>query len=586
MISLVLLCCIILFMFVSMINEWLEPAVAIFLALSLLTIFGIISPIEALSGFSNTGVHTVALLLILGTAIHYNGVFDHYSEKLLGSVKNIPIVLTRMMLPVLFFSAFMNNTPVVSMLTPIVRKWGINRGISPSKLLIPLSYAAILGGTITLIGTSTNLIVNGLLLKKGLNGFYLFEFSLIGIPLSLIGLLYFITIGHHLLPNRKIMTQMIQQNSHDYLFEFKVLKKSPLIGKTVLEANLRKLNNLFLVKIIRHDQSIVPVGHHESIQANDRLIFSGSANKIVSIQSIPGMELITDEENITNFQQNNEVIEVIISHNSPLIGKKIKDSQFRSKYHAAIIAIRRNNENITSGIGGITLKTGDTLLLLTGPDFIKSWSNSEDFYLISPVEDQLFRKKKQRLVFFILLVFLLIVSLNIFPILKAAMLSVLMLFLTKSITVHEAYKSMNWSVIIIMGASIGVGTAIEKTGLSIILADFIVELAIPFGLAATVILFYMTTTLLTELIQNIAAAAIMFPIGYDIALQINQDPKLFAIVTAIAASCSFITPTGYQTNLLVFSPGSYRFSDYVKVGLPLSIITMLLTTFIVLVLYS
>ncbi|WP_243292923.1 SLC13 family permease [Bacillus sp. FJAT-47783] len=580
-IDLFLLIAVMIFVFISLIKAWLVPELAFFFALSIITIFGVITPEEALKGFSNPGVHTVALLFVLAHAVYKNGVLMQFSQKILGMNKSIQIVLIKLMLPIFCLSAFLNNTPIVSMMTPVIRNWGEKNGVSPSKLLIPLSYAAILGGMITLIGTSTNLIIDGLLQQKGYKGFQLFEFAIIGIPLSLTGLFYMMIIGHRLLPNRKVITEKIKASSHEYIFEIFVLADSPLVGQTITEAKLRELHNLFLIKIIRNNQSITPASNSEIIQANDRLIFSGNIQTVNHIQTMKGTKLVTNADQTVNNHQLIEfenLTEVVISHSSPLIGKKIKESNFRSKYNAAIIAIRRKHKDITSGIGCMTLKPGDTLLLIAGNDFLKTWSDSKDFYFVSKVMHTPYNKK-----YFVLVIIIgMFISIlcNVLSLLKAAMLGVVILFLTKSINMSEAKKAMHWDVLLIMASAIGIGAAIEKTGLSVMIADLFTSWGEVVGLLGIAFLFYLITNILTDIINNLAAAAIMFPIGFEISMKFGYDPKMFAIITAIAASCSFMTPIGYQTNLLVYGPGGYRYTDYMKVGFPLSVLCMIVTVLI------
>lgn len=565
-------------MFIVLIKEWLLPELTVFFALGSLILAEILTPNEALAGFSNPGVHTVAFLFILGAAVSNTGILDDFIKRILTINKNIPQNIIRLMLPVSSLSAFMNNTPIVTMLIPTVQNWAITHNIKPSKLLIPLSYAAILGGTITLIGTSTNLVVQGLLLDKGLEGFHLFDFSFIGIPLVLAGILYFVLAGHRLLPERAHSIKMFEDGKKEFIFKFKVRDDSSLVGKTIKEAMLRNLNNLFLIEIIRKGKTIIPDPNEDVIQACDILVFSGNPSEFMKINDLLGLDRYTPIDTSSENSKNTTLFEVGILGNSPLINKKIKESYFRSKYNAVIVAVKRRGTKITTGIGNLVVKPGDTLLLLAKNDFSESWSDSEDFYFLT---NSIHKKKPSTLdkfiMMFIITGILICSSLQLLSIYKLTLIASVFLIISKTITASAAIKSINWNVLILMGSSIGIGNAIESTGLAKIAAQLLTLFQSSLGVIGILILFYIITLVLTEILNNLATAAFMFPIGYSISTQLDLDPMMFAMVTAIAASCSFLTPIGYQTNLLVYGPGGYKFTDYLKVGLPLSLICMIIT---------
>jgi di/tricarboxylate transporter len=577
----VILCIILFCMFFVLVKEWLLPELTIFLALSAIILTGILTPQEALNGFSNPGVHTVALLFILGAAVSRSGILNDLVRGILKPEKTLPQILIRLMLPISALSAFMNNTPIVTMLIPTLQKWAVSNEIKPSKLLIPLSYAAILGGTITLIGTSTNLIVQGLLLERNMEGFQLFDFAFFGIPLTLAGILYFVVAGHYLLPERPYSIKHFQEEQHLYIYKFVVNQNSSLAGKTITEAMLRNLNQLFLIEIIRKEKAIIPAPNDEVLQGGDILVFSGNPNGLLQVSNILGLTPYTEEYKGPHANNITTLFEVGISQNSSLINKKIKESHFRSKYNAAIVAVKRKSKQITHGIGNIVIKPGDTLLLLAKTDFIKSWTDSEDFYFISPIDQPKGQSRHAKFAIIGMLSGIIICSIfQVLSIFKLALISTAILLITNIITVSTALKSINWNVIILMGSAIGIGKAVEMTGLAQIAGSFLIEIQYHMGIMGTLILFYLITVALTEILNNLATAAFMFPIGFSISLQLNLDPMMFPMITAIAASCSFLTPIGYQTNLLVYGPGGYKFSDYLKVGLPLSLICMFLTLFL------
>ncbi|CAM3868172.1 SLC13 family permease [Aeromicrobium ponti] len=577
----IVLCIILSFMFFALISEWVLPEFTVFLALSSLIFFKIATPAEALKGFANPGVHTVAFLFIVGAAVSKTGILHDFVHKILNQNKSIQYVLIRLMLPTSTISAFMNNTPIVTMLIPTLQNWAINNNIKPSKLLIPLSYAAILGGTITLIGTSTNLIVQGLLAEKGLSGFKMFDFAYFGIPLTFAGILYFVIAGHRLLPERAHNIKLLQDEQHHFIYKFIVETNSALIGKSIKDAMLRNLNHLFLIEIIRSGKAIIPAPNDEIIQEEDILVFSGNPDSVLQVSHILGLKLSLGDKGNNHSNLPATFLEVGISGKSPLINKKIKESQFRSRYNAAIVAIKRNGKFITSGIGNFVLKQGDTLLLLGKNDFVKTWTNSEDFYFISPINKKHKNIKHEKLVIILILMGIIITSVfQLMSIFSLALISALIVVLTKIITFNDAIKSINWNVIIMMASAIGIGNAIETTGLARFIASFFTEVQSYTGLIGILFLFYFVTLIMTEFLNNLATAAIMFPIGYTLSLHSGLDPKMLAMLTAISASCSFLTPIGYQTNLLVYGPGGYKFTDFMKVGLPLSLICMFLSIFI------
>ncbi|URM31144.1 SLC13 family permease [Cytobacillus firmus] len=577
----IILCIILSIMFLGLIKEWFAAEFMVFLTLAVLIFAGVTTPSEALKGFANPAVHTVAFLFIVGAAVSKSGILHSIIQKILSKSKSIQYILFRLMVPTTAISAFMNNTPIVTMLIPVLQKWAIANGVKPSKLLIPLSYAAILGGTITLIGTSTNLVVQGLLTEKGLSGFNMFDFAYIGIPLTVAGIIYFTAIGHRLLPERAHNSELFQDGKLPVIHKFSVEENSTLIGKNIIDAMLRNLEQLFLIEIIRSGKSIIPAPNDETIQEGDILVFSGNPEGLLKVSNIIGLRHISGDRWKNHSNLPATFLEVGISDKSPLLNIKVKESKFRSRYNAAIVAIKRNGKFTTSGIGSFVLKKGDILLLLANHDFLRTWTNAEDFYFISPIENKHSNTKKEKVVVILILIGIIFSSaFQLMSIFSLALISALTVILTKIITVNEAKKSINWSVIIIMGSSIGIGNTIESTGLAKFIASFLTMFQSFTGIIGILFLFYLVTLIMTELLNNLATAAIMFPIGYTVALQSGLDPKMLAMLTAISASCSFLTPIGYQTNLLVYGPGGYRFSDFFKAGLPLSLICMILSVFI------
>ncbi len=571
-------------MLVCLIREVARPDFIVACSLAVLLLTGILSPADALKGFSNEGMLTVALLFIVAGAIKQSGVLNNIVTRSLGSGKSERRSLLQMMVPISSLSAFLNNTPIVVMFTPVVRKWCKERNISPSKFLMPLSYATIFGGTLTLIGTSTNLVIHGYMLEQGFAGFSMFQLAIVSLPAGLLGILYMVTIGYKLLPSRKTSEETFGEDVKKYLAEATVELQSPLIGKTIEEAGLRNLSGLYLIELIRNGERTTSVPSYKKLMAGDHLIFTGMLSTIVDIQNIKGLKVETGTYLKLEDLQNGSasLIEAVISHQSSLIHKTIKDSKFRSLYGAGVVAVHRNDERINDKVGDIKLKAGDTLLLLSNKEFEPRWTNSKDFYLLSSLEEpEIVDPKKSIIALSTLLTMILLAAFNIFPMFKAAVLAVVVLFLTKTITISSAKKYIQFDVLLLIACAIGIGTALEQTGAAAWIANHFVQLTKGAGIIGAIAVVYLLTTVFTEVITNNAAAVLMVPISLAIATQLAVDPMAFFVAIAIAASASFATPIGYQANLIVYGPGGYRFSDFLKVGIPLNILYLIVTVIIV-----
>jgi di/tricarboxylate transporter len=571
-------------MLVCLMKEVSRPDYIIFFALAILIISGVLSPSDALKGFSNEGMLTVALLFIVAGAVKQSGVLNQIIAKSLGSGRSPRKSLIQMMFPMAGLSAFLNNTPIVVMFTPVVRKWCEEKNISPSKFLIPLSYATIFGGTLTLIGTSTNLVIHGFMLEQGLSGFSMFQLAVVSLPAGLIGIIYMATIGYKLLPSRKTSEQSFEESSREYLAEADVETNSPLIGKSIEEAGLRNLSGLYLIEVIRNGERIASVPSYIKLHENDKLIFTGVLTTIVELQNVKGLRISTGSSLRLEDLQNGsaKLVETVISHQSSLVQKTVKESEFRSRFGAGVVAVHRNDERINNKVGDIRLKSGDTLLLLTNKDFEKRWSSSRDFYLISPLEEpDVIDPRKSIIAILTLIIMISLAAFNILPMFKAALLAVIVLFITKTITFIGARKYIQFDVLLVIACAIGIGIALEQSGAAALIASYFIQISKGAGIIGAVIVVYFLTTVFTEIITNNAAAVLMVPISLAIANQLSVDPMAFFVTIAIAASASFATPIGYQCNLIVYGPGGYRFSDYLKIGIPLNILYLIVTVVIV-----
>ncbi|WP_169702870.1 SLC13 family permease [Candidatus Kuenenia stuttgartensis] len=455
-------------MSILLIFDIIELEVLFFSILLLLLMGKIITLEEAFAGFSNVGMLTIALLFVIAGALSNTGMLKQISPIILGKENTrISHTLLRLLFPVSIISAFINNTPVVAMFIPTIRAWTEKHHYAPSKYLIPLSYGAILGGMCTLIGTSTNLIIHGLMIDYGMEGLGFFEISKIGIPVTILGILFMSFLGHRLLPNRKEPLIELGEHTREFVIELKVTQEYENIGKTIENAGLRRLKGLFLFQIERNGRRIAPAKPDEKILLDDRLFFTGIPKTILELQKIPGLQLTKDSHfNLKQYDSAEiRTFECVVSRGSPLVGKTVRDSDFRSKYEAVIIAIHRHGERIAKKIGDIGLRPGDTLLLLAGKNFYKRWYHSKDFYLIAVAET--LPSKPQWRGYVSLGVFFMMIILtvaNILPLLSAAGLGVIILVLTRTANAGEARRTIDWRVLIIIAMSLGIANAVKQSG--------------------------------------------------------------------------------------------------------------------------
>jgi len=575
---------VVVLMLVALVLELHAPDVIVFSALGVLLLTNMISVKDALAGFSNSGMLTVAILFIVAYAAQSSGLLGFFAVKVMGRSGDGRRTLLKMMAPVAAMSAFLNNTPIVAMFTPTIRDWAVRHKLSPSKFLIPLSYASIFGGICTLIGTSTNLVVNGLMQQSLQRSLGMFELAWVGLPCAVAGMLYLLVFGRYLLPDNTDLSEQFAGSGREYLLEMKVPQKSPLIGKTVAEAGLRNLDQLFLTEIERQGSTIAPVKSSDLLEAGDHLRFIGVAEGIMRVQTMPGLAPSHDRDFCRNLQKTGmgRVIEAVVSRSSPMLGKTLKEGNFRARYDAVVLAVHRHGERLSVPLGRLMLKPGDTLLLLTGDDFFKRWNQARDFYLITKLTDMpTVNRRKTAISLAALSGMVALSALGVISILKAAVLAAMVLLLTRCVTVVEARRSIELNVLIVIASALGISRALEATGAAGFLAHYLIGAAEGMGPVGLLAAIYLITTVATEVITNNAAAALIFPIAVATAAQAGLDPKPFAIAIAIAASASFATPIGYQTNLMVYGPGGYRFQDFLKIGIPLNLLFLIVTVVIV-----
>tara|TARA_R110002124_G_scaffold205710_3_gene372250 strand:- start:9643 stop:11412 length:1770 start_codon:yes stop_codon:yes gene_type:complete len=563
---------------VLLISTKISADLILFGGLALLIISGIVPTSLALNGFSNEGMLTVAALYVVAAGLKETGAIQYVVQKVMGSANTVRASQLRIMSPVMVMSAFFNNTPIVAAFIPALEKWSRRTGIPVSKILIPLSYAAILGGTCTLIGTSTNLILNGLLIEEAsTRSLGLFEPALVGVPSAIAGFIYLIIFGDKLLPNRSSSIESFQ-DTREYTIEMIVEENSTLISKSIEEAGLRNLPSLFLVEIIRDDRSIPAVAPHEKLKANDRLIFTGMVNSIIDIQEFSGLKLATNQIFKLNSPRRERIlVEAVVSPSNAIVARTIRESGFRDRYNAVVLAVSRSGERLSQKVGDIKIQVGDTLLLEAHPKFLKQYRNSNDFYLISSIDDSSPTTYDGAFLSVSVLIGMVILAgTGILSMLQASFLAAAAMIALKCTRYSAALESIDWRVLIAIGSSLGLGASLESTGAALVFADGL------FGFAGNnpilaLALTYVSTWLLTEMITNNAAAVLVFPIALSLASEMGLQFMPFAIAIIMGASASFSTPIGYQTNLMIYGPGGYRYSDYLKIGIPLNLIVGLIS---------
>jgi di/tricarboxylate transporter len=539
---------------------------------------GVLTPSEAFAGFSNTGMLTVGVLFIVVTGLRETGGIDWIAGRLLGRPKSERGAILRMSLPVCTMSVFLNNTPIVAMMIPAVQDWCKKLGMSPSKLMIPLSYATILGGTCSLIGTSTNLVVAGLVIAQtDLPPIGMFDITWVGVPTAIAGIAFCVLFAPLLLPDRNSQRKTFT-DFKEYTLELVVPQGSPLAGRTVEQAGLRALPGCYLAEIQRGEDVLSAVGPEQVLRAGDRLVFVGVVDSIKELANTRGLLLATDQVfKLESPRYRRRLFEAVVARGSNLDGKTIRESQFRNAFNAVVIAVARNGERITGRLGDIRLGAGDLLLIEADQGFGDRAAASRDFLLASRLEDSTPRRHdKAWLALAILLAMVGIATFEVMDMLVAGMLASGAMILSRCCTATEARRSIEWPVLIVVATALGLGKAIEKSGAAQLLSGYVLDLV---GTNPWLVLLgvYVVTSVVTEFVSNNAAVAIVFPIAQAASAKLGVDFTPFVIAIMMAGSASFATPIGYQTNLMVYGPGGYTLKDFLRIGIPMNIVACIAT---------
>ncbi len=560
----------------AMARDVLPPTGAILGAVVALLLAGVITPQQALSGFSNPAPVTVAALYIVARAVEKTGALQPLIRSTLGTGDGNRAGLARLLAPVAGASAFLNNTPIVAMLAPQVADWAHKRERPPSWYLMPLSFAAVLGGTITLIGTSTNIVVSGLLEEAGMEPLAMFELTPLGLPLALTGLGLLVLLAPVLLPDRQGARREFEEHTREFVVRMRVEPGGSLDAATVEAAGLRHLRGVFLAEIEREGELLAPARPDTRLRGGDRLVFVGRADDVVDLQSIRGLQSTEHEHALDFAEPNHTFFEVVVSATSPLAGQTLKEVGFRGRYQAVVLAIHRSGERIHAKLGGVRIRHGDTLLLLADEDFADRWRDRPDFLLVSHLGGSPPPGTKRAVYAVgVMLAMIVAAATGIMPMLNAALFAAILMVVGKALSPTDARRAVDLEVILLIAAAFGLGAGIRTSGIADILAGIIVSASSSTGPIAILLGVALVTMILTELITNNAAAVLIFPIAISTAAAAGLDPRPFALTVAIAASASFLSPVGYQTNTMVYGPGGYRFLDYLRLGLPMSTLVLL-----------
>ena len=570
--------------FILFLLEYFTIDVTALIILSCFFGLGYLTSSEAVSGFSNPAVITIGLLFILSSAIQKTGLLEYLVvtiNRLLQSSRGLGMAVYYFTVSIA--SSLINNTAIVAIFMPVTIRLAHRYQISPSKMLIPLSYAAILGGTLTLVGTSTNLLVNSIYMSyEGVEPLGMFEFFRYGIIILIIGTIYLLIIAPKLIPSRTV-TSSLTKSYHlgGYLTEMRIKKESPLVGKSCLDRSINHNYDVTVLDIIRDRKHIVNNIRRTILKEGDILFVRGTLENFIRMKEVEGITLLTDEK-LTQAElekEDNELVECLLTDDSDLVGKSLMSTNFRQVFGAFILAIRREGDIIRKKIAHMQLHAFDTLLVYGPTKKISTLSDRGDFIVLGKVEARLQKDRFWWVSIYVVLISISLASIGYVPILKGAFISVVILLCLKIITAQESYQSIHWQVIILIAALIPIGIVLQSTGTADWIGNnisrFIYLFSIswqPYVLLATI---YFITMILTEISSNVATAIIMVPIAIAVSGQIGLESRPFVFAVAFAASASFITPIGYQTNLMVYGPGGYKFSDYIRVGLPLSLLLFL-----------
>jgi len=590
---------VVILMIIALLKEMMRPGLVLFTALVIFMVTDIITSEEALSGFSNKGMITVGILFLVSEGFKQTGALSKLAGVLLPKKRApIPRLILRLTVPIAGVSAFLNNTPVVIIFAPMIKKWAEKLGLPSQKFLIPLSYATIFGGTCTLIGTSTNLVVHGMMLDRGIEGLGFFELAKVGIFVAVIGFIYLNIFSNRLLPGEIIPRHSFPNDIREYYFDVMLPTGSSLIGKEIEKRRLPGLSEFVVKTVIRDEKHIRISNTAFTIEDGDELILAGKSEDVGFLLQQSGIKLkCLESADSAYMSQNLKLVEVVIAPRFPGIQKTIEEFDFRGHYNAVVMAVHRNGERITTNMQNVELKSGDNLMLITTDDFTRYWGESRAFYMASEIGDMDSSKDRRKRWLAVIITLLMVVGATVGGQLPSygdveldmfffAAIAMVLMASMKIFSAKKYTKPINWDVLITVASAFGISRALQNSGAADVIAHTTINISKNLGPIGVLAAIYIITNIFTEIITNNAAAALSFPIALAAATQLGVDPRPFFIAIAVAASASFSTPIGYQTNLVVQSIGNYKFGDYWKIGLPLNILAFIISMIVIPIFWS
>ena len=584
-----------LYIVVSFLLEAMRPGMILFSAAVIFMATGVITDDELLAGFSNNGVVTIVVLFLVNEGIKQSGLITKLAQFYLPRKKNpMPYMLPRIMVPVAFLSAFLNNMPIVVNIAPLMNKWASIMRLSYRKFLIPLSYAAILGGMCTLLGTSSNLVVHGLMLDSGTAGLHLFELAKVGGIIALFGFIYMSVFGNLLLPGKRIDPTSKENNEEtkEYYYNLLLTKESSFIGQQIINRRIPGLNGLVVQSVERNEKILVPGTKDITLRSADHLLVTGESDRLNYILAHKEVKLIGMEYLSDVHPEELKQYEVVLSPRFAGLGQTVKEYSFFEHFNAVVLAVHRNGERITANLNKLKLKVGDNVVLLATASFAETWETSSMFYLVNYVRDyrpeKTSRKKWLALAILGGMVLAIVINeliswgygmrLNIFFFVAVA---ALLLVWLQILPQQNYTRSVSWDLVVTIASALAVSRGIQNSGVAEILAEDAIGIVRSLGPAAVLAIIYLFTSVLTEIITNNAAVALVYPIALVAAQMLGVDAKPFIIAIAIAGAASFMTARGYRTNLIVKAIGKYSHHDYLRIGTPMQVMAFLLSVWLI-----